>query len=149
MQSGGIILETDQFFYQMVGRDPGHYDYDATQLDEARRWNLDRFCKALSDGTNPIVVDRGNGRNMETRQYLQLARAHNYRVELKEPDSPWWQELRVLLKYRQSVDSSLFDQWADWLAEKSRSTHRVPAATIRQWMDGWKSDLTVDEIWNC
>jgi hypothetical protein len=30
----------------------------------------------------------------------------------------------------------------------SRETHRVPASTIKDWMDGWKWDLTVDEILN-
>ncbi len=149
VQSGGIVLETDQFFNQMVGRDPTQYHYDPARLDEARRWNLGRFKKSLVDRIDPIVVDRGNGRNKETRRYLELARDHGYQVELKEPDSPWWRELRILLKYREFVDPVLFDRYAHWLAEKSQATHRVPAETIRQWMAGWKSELTVDEIWNC
>ena len=31
----------------------------------------------------------------------------------------------------------------------SRSTHRVPASTIRRWMDKWQSDLTVQDILDC
>ena len=37
-------------------------------------------------------------------------------------------------------------QWADRLSEMSRQTHRVPASTIRHWMDHWKHDLTVRDI---
>ncbi len=97
-------------------------------------------------GESPIVIDRGNGLNAETRQYVVLAREHGYQVELREPNSPWWQELRVLLKYKQHVSSELLDQWADALAKRSRETHRVPTKTIRKWMDAWRSDLTIEEI---
>ena len=30
----------------------------------------------------------------------------------------------------------------------SKQTHRVPASTIRNWMDHWKHDLTVEDILN-
>ena len=69
--------------------------------------------------------------------------------KLAEPDSRWWQELRVLLKYQQSVDAKLFDAWARKLADATRDTHRVPASTIRRWMNGWRHDLTVDDILDC
>jgi hypothetical protein len=142
----GVVLETDQFFYTQIGDDPGRFDYCEQRLPEARQWNLNRFRDALAHGVSPIVIDRGNGLNPETRQYIVLAHEHDYRVELREPDSPWWQELRVLLKYKQYVSSDLLDQWADALAARSRQTHRVPSATIRRWMQAWKSDLTVDQI---
>ncbi len=46
------------------------------------------------------------------------------------------------------VTKEILYDWADRLAEMSRSDHRVPAPTIRRWMDKWKHDLTVDEILN-
>lgn len=46
------------------------------------------------------------------------------------------QELHVLLKYSKFVDGTLFDQWAEQLAPKSATGHRVPAATIRRWIKG-------------
>jgi len=142
----GVICETDEYFYSHVGDDPTRYDYRDDLLDAARHWNFSRFSQALHERRTPIVVDRGNGLNCETRKYAVLALEHGYQVELREPDSPWWQELRVLLKYRQYVAPELFEQWADVLAEKSRYTHRVPASTILRWMHSWKPDLTVDEI---
>jgi len=142
----GIICETDQFFYSQVGENPSSFDYDANLWEDARRWNFQRFSDAVDAGVETIVVDRGNGLNVESQVYARYAVEHGYRVELKEPESDWWQELRVLLKYRKFVDSSLFDQWADALAQKSQQTHRVPASRIRRWMGKWKYDLTVQEI---
>ncbi len=142
----GVVLETDQYFYTQVGDDPGNYSYSEELLPVARRWNFDRFRQAIAHHASPIVVDRGNGLNAETREYAALAFAQGYRVELAEPDSSWWQELRVLLKYKQHVDDKLFDAWAKQLSDATQDAHRVPAATIRHWMSRWKHDLTVEEI---
>ncbi|WP_168566938.1 AAA family ATPase [Crateriforma spongiae] len=142
----GVVLETDQFFYTQVGDDPGHYDYDAELLQTARDWNFERFRLAIRQQASPIVVDRGNGLNAETQRYAVLAAESGYQINLAEPDSPWWQELRVLLKYKQYVDETLFDQWAEKLSEATRRTHRVPASTIRRWMRAWRAELTIEEI---
>lgn len=145
-ESGGIVLETDEYFYTQVGDDPSRYDYQEALLPEARRWNFDRFQSAVAQAISPIIVDRGNGLNHETRAYATHALEHGYDVELVEPDSAWWQELRVLLKYKDHVDDKIFDAWAKKLADQTRDTHRVSASTIRQWMDSWRNDLTVEEI---
>lgn len=144
----GVVLETDQYFYTQVGDDPASYDYREAVLPPAREWNLARFRVAIAQGISPIVVDRGNGLNPETREYAAYAVEHGYQVELAEPDSPWWLELRVLLKYRQHIDGTLFDAWARRLADTTRDTHRVPFATIRRWMNHWCHDLTVEDILN-
>ena len=142
----GVVCETDQYFYSEVGDDPHHYNFDTALLPAARDWVLASFQAALQTGRSPIVVDRGNGRNAESRVFVELADRHGYSIEIREPDSPWWQELRVLLKYREFVADELFDQWAEALAEKSVTNHRVPVAIIRKWMRGWKHDLTVNDI---
>ena len=141
----GVVLETDEYFYLMVGDDPGRFDYREDLLPAARQWNFDRFVRAVAAGITPILVDRGNGLNRETRRYAQHAIEHGYRVELKEPESEWWQEIRVLLKYKPATREILY-QWADQLAAKSRRTHRVPVETIRLWMDKWRHDLTIEQI---
>lgn len=141
----GVVCETDAYFYTHIGEDPTRYDYRPELLEEARRWNFARFKEAVGNGITPIVVDRGNGLNLSTRIYARHAVDHGYEVELKEPESEWWQELRVLLKYK-PVTRPLLLQWADILARMSRSSHRVPAAVIRRGMEKWKSDLTVSDI---
>ena len=80
---------------------------------------------------------------------LPCAAENGYAVELAEPDSSWWQELRVLLKYKEFVADRLFDAWAQRLADSTRDTHRVPASTIRHWMRNWRHDLTVEQILKC
>ena len=103
---------------------------------------------AIAKAVSPIVVDRGNGLNAETARYARYAARHGYSVQLGEPDSPWWIELRVLLKFKQHVADELFDAWASKLSQSTRDGHRVPAATIRHWMSSWRYDLTVEEILN-
>jgi hypothetical protein len=144
----GLVVETDEYFYTQVGTDPASYDYSRDLLPMARKWNLARLKDALVASVSPIVVDRGNGLNAETRALAALAVDHGYRVELAEPDSPWWQELRVLLKYKEFVDEKLFDAWAQKLAKSTRDGHRVPAFTIRHWMQHWRPDVTVEQILN-
>jgi predicted kinase len=144
---GGVIFETDEYFYTQVGTDPTKFNYKKELQQTACDWNFERFCRAVDEGISPIVVDRGNSRSLESRRYARYARDRGYELQLVEPDSPWWQEIRVLLKYRKLTRPALYE-WADKLAEMSRSTHRVPARTIRDWMDGWKWDLTIEEILN-
>lgn len=141
----GIVLETDQYFYTEVGDDPRQYDYSADLLPAAQRWNFQRFTLAVGAGVSPIVVDRGNGLNAETRRYAKHGIEHGYGVELREPESSWWIEIRSLLQNPAAHRESLYE-WADQLAHMSRTSHRVPAATIRGWMDHWKHDLTVEQI---
>lgn len=144
----GLLLETDEYFYTQVGTNPASYDFDKDLLPEARKWNLARLKAALVAGVSPIVVDRGNGLNAETREFAVIAVEHGYDVELAEPDSPWWLELRVLLKYKEFVDDKLFDMWAQKLAQNTRDGHRVPVSTIRRWMQHWRHDVTVEQILN-
>ena len=142
----GVVVETDSYFYTEVGEDLTCYDYDHELLPAAREWNFERFREAVLLGRSPIVVDRGNGLNAESRAYAVFAVQHGYAVELAEPESPWWQELRVLLKYRRHLSDEVLDSWSHKLADASRRTHRVPAATIRSWMNSWRHDLTVQQI---
>ena len=144
-QAGGLICETDEYFHTQVGDDPSKYNYRKDLQQAACDWNFLRFCRAVEEGISPIIVDRGNSRSLESRRYARFAVSHGYRVEMAEPDSWWWQEIRVLLKYKRMTKPALYE-WAEKLSEMSRSTHRVPASTIRDWMDKWKWDLTVEEI---
>src|SRR4051794_3566914 len=107
----GVVCETDEYFYKHVGDDPTSYDYRDELLQEACQWNLDRFRKALEAGLTPIVVDRGNALSVDSQVYARLAVEHGYHLELREPESPWWQEIRTLLKDKDR-NRALLDQWA-------------------------------------
>jgi hypothetical protein len=141
----GLVCETDEFFHTQVGDTTMAYSYDADRQQEARDWNYLRFTAAVDVNVSPIVVDRGNGLNPETQRYAQYAVDRGYNVVIAEPDSPWWQEIRVLLKYKEHT-MPVLEQWADELATKNRSTHRTPEKTIRRWMRNWRWDVTVKSI---
>ena len=141
----GLVLETDRFFYEAKADGVERYVYHESRLAEARAWNFQRFSEALALSRTPIVVDRGNGLNDETRRYARLARERDYEVELAEPDSPWWQDIRVLLKYRPATWPVL-EQLAEQLHRRSRATHRVPLERILKLMRDWRSDLTIQQI---
>lgn len=142
----GVILETDEYFYSQVGDDTQCYDYDDALLEEAREWNLNRFRKEVDANRPLIIVDRGNGLNAATRVYIDYAMQHGYDVQFREPDSPWWNEVRVLLKYKHFITASLFEQLADELSKRTRGAHRVPAKLILRWMNAWRHDLTIDDV---
>lgn len=141
----GVICETDSYFHTEIGDDPERYDYDPALLEKAREWNLGRFREALEQGRSPVIVDRGNGLSAGTQLYAQMAVEFGYAVELQEPDSPWWQEIRVLLKYPKHT-GPILDMWAGRLAELNQKTHRTSPAEIRRRMQRWKNDLSVEEI---
>lgn len=143
----GVVCETDEYFYSQVGDDPTKFEYRDGLMDEAREWNFERFKKAVDTGVSPIVVDRGNSLSTESKIYAVYALERGYRVELKEPESEWWQEIRVLLKYK-DVTKPILYQWANRLYKINRSTHRVPLSQIRRWIDKWKWDLTIEDILN-
>jgi len=141
----GIVCETDQYFYTEVGNDPCSYDYRADLIEAGRRWNFTNFQKALDQGITPIVVDRGNSLSLVSQQYAQYAIDQGYKVAFKEPESTWWQEIRVLLKYKRYTRPVL-SAWAERLEQISRPKHRVSAAVILHRMDRWRWDLTVQDI---
>lgn len=141
----GCVCETDDYFYTQLGDDPEKYSYDVEQLKNARDWSFVRFQQAVDAGITPIVVDRGNSLSEESLRYARYCMEQNYSVALKEPDSPWWSEIRVLLKYKQYTWPVL-TIWSERLAQLSLSTHRVSASVIQQRMDRWQWDLSIDDI---
>jgi len=141
----GVVCETDEYFRTQIGEDTDRLDDRAELIDAARRWNFGRFQEAVQVGLSPIVVDRGNALSLRTRQYARYAVDHGYHVELKEPTWELWHEIRVLLKYKDHTKEILYE-WAEWLAKMNQATHGVPVSAIRQWIDHWKWDLTVEEI---
>jgi hypothetical protein len=94
-----LYRDSDEYFYEHIGDDPTRYGYRDDRLADARQWSFARFAQAVRERRMPVIVDRGNGLNAATREYVVYALENGYQVELKEPDSEWRQELRVLLKY--------------------------------------------------
>lgn len=94
----GVVCETDAFFRDqpdipfIVAGDP------LWSRSRSRRWYREQFMRAVSGGRSPIVVDRGNGLDRETYFYARYAVTHGYQVELAEPTTEWWTEVKGLLE---------------------------------------------------
>ena len=142
---GGIVLETDSYFRSFTESGATQYAFDSKKLSDARKWVMERFIEALTEGISPIVIDRGNGVNSESRAFARKAKELDYHVEICEPTSEWWLEIRTLLRYR-PYTNGILDAWAGELAEKSKQTHCVSSQTIRRWMECWQDDVTVADI---
>lgn len=141
----GVVCETDEYFFTQVGDDPEKYDYQSELLEKARDWNFERFTEVVNKGITPVVIDRGNGLTKSTQIYARYGVDNGYAVELREPESEWWQEIHVLLKYKQHT-RPILRKWAEVLATMSKYTHRVPVSVIWHQMEKWKVNLTIDDI---
>lgn len=145
-QAGGIICETDEYFYRGLRQSPRNYRYSDAQLQTARDWNFERFSQALQSKITPIVVDRGNGLDVETQRYVKRAIAHGYKPILREPESPIWKELRPLLVDINAVEAVTLERWIEKLYQLNQFTHRTPRSTIRDRLMRWKFNLSISDI---
>ncbi len=142
---GGVLIEFDEFFYTQVGRDRSRYDWSRRLLPQARQWNFERIRRAILVGATPIIVDSDNHPDPTTRRYVACAVRHGYQVRFREPDSPWWRQIRMLLQDKQANRVALA-AWAAKLAAMSRGTHNVPLSNILWRIEHWDHALTVDHF---
>ncbi len=141
---GGIHIEFDEFFYTQAGDNPARYDWSAKLLPSARRWNYERIKRAIQNNASPIVVDSDNSPCATTGAYVTLALDHGYQINFKEPETPWWREIRRLLDDKKANREALRN-WAQKLVLLSRGTHRVPLERFLHRIERW-DNLTVETI---
>jgi len=116
----GVVFSTDDFFTI-----DGKYQYDPEMIGYAHTWNQGRAKKAMRDGVSPIVIDNTHVAGWEAKPYVEAAIANGYKIEVREPQTPW-----------------KFD--AEALAQKN--SHGVPLDIIQQMINNWEPNLTAEEI---
>jgi len=141
----GVALEFDEYFYTQVGTDPSRYDWSRKRLSDAREWNVERATLALALGLSPVVLDDDNGLGQTTRRVVRAALEHGYVIEFQEPRTPWWREIRELLRDKRANKQAL-EIWASKLTGLSRATHRVPFESFLRRIERWQDELTVDAV---
>lgn len=130
----GLVLETDEYFYTQVGTASTHYDYDKDLLPAARQWNLGRLRDVLAAGVSPIVIDRGNGLNSETREFAVCAVEGGYTVESAEPVFAMVAGVASVIEVQRICRRQTVRRLGQKLADSTRHADRVPASTIRSWI---------------
>jgi NEDD4-binding protein 2 len=78
--------------------DEGVYKFDIKKLGDAHKWNQERAFVALKEKKSPIVIDNTNLQAWEPRPYVVKALEHGYRVEIREPETPWKKDASELAK---------------------------------------------------
>jgi len=144
-ERSGVVFEFDEFFYTQVGDAASRFDWSDDLLPQARRWNMERIKRAIDEGISPVIVDSDNSIDRYTRGYVSYAIECGYDVQLKEPESPWWRQIRGLLQDKESNQEALA-AWARKLVAVSQGTHRVPLSMFIYRIDGWKSNVTIEDI---
>ncbi|XP_033017124.1 NEDD4-binding protein 2 isoform X2 [Lacerta agilis] len=120
---GGVILSTDDYFYQKNGQ----YQFNADCLADAHEWNRKRAKEAFEKGTTPIIIDNTNTQAWEMKPYVALAQEHKYKVIFREPDT-WWKFKPKELE--------------------RRNIHGVSKETIKRMLERYEHCLTVNSILN-
>lgn len=72
------LLSVDDFFTT----DNGVYEFDKEKLQEAYKWNFEKFKRALESKIPLIVVDNTNIKAFHYWHYIDTAQRNNYRVSI-------------------------------------------------------------------
>tara|TARA_B100000941_G_C28449734_1_gene524362 strand:- start:450 stop:980 length:531 start_codon:yes stop_codon:yes gene_type:complete len=142
----GLIFSTDEYFYtQIKPEKPDQYSFHPRFLGHAHKWNYVRTTLAINEGHPLVIVDNTNTTASEPKKYVEYAINQDYEVEVQEPTSDRWMEIRELL-YSKKANKSELKEWAKKLAEGSAETHNVPQNAIERMMWRWECDLTPEII---
>uniref|UniRef100_A0A670JBY5 NEDD4 binding protein 2 n=1 Tax=Podarcis muralis TaxID=64176 RepID=A0A670JBY5_PODMU len=120
---GGVILSTDDYFYQKNGQ----YQFNADCLADAHEWNWKRAKEAFEKSITPIIIDNTNTQAWEMKPYVALSQEHKYKVIFREPDT-WWKFKPKELE--------------------RRNIHGVSKETIKRMLERYERCLTVNSILN-
>jgi hypothetical protein len=144
----GVIHSTDEYFYKILKPEqPEVYNFNPHFLGDAHRWNRVRTQKAIEEGVSPIIIDNTNSTASEPKCYCVYAHHQDYEIQIEEPTSDRWLEIRELLRDKRGNKDKL-KKWAKILEEGSKNTHNVPAYSIERMMWRWECDLTPLDILN-
>ncbi|XP_026555610.1 NEDD4-binding protein 2 isoform X3 [Pseudonaja textilis] len=119
----GIILSTDDYFYQKNGQ----YQFDADCLADAHEWNWKRAKEAFEKRITPIIIDNTNTQAWEMKPYIALSQQHKYKVIFREPDT-WWKFKPKELE--------------------RRNVHGVSKEKIKRMLERYEHCLTANSILN-
>lgn len=127
----GIICDPHKWFEE------NQEEFRHYKLTIAKRWAWSRCKVAASQGITPIVMDMHVGINNITRKQLKNLEHQGYVVELVEPDSDDWKQIRSLLLFNRQLNRLLLDQWAETLAKRNQFYKYIE---IRTRMNNWRFD---------
>lgn len=142
----GLIFSTDEYWYKIRKPDqPDHYSFNPRYLADAHNWNQQRTFRKIELGEPLIIIDNTNTTSSEPKKYVEYAHWQDYEINIEEPTSERWLEIRELL-FDKKGNKKQLKQWAAKLAEGSKESHSVPQWSIERMMWRWESNLSVEQI---
>jgi predicted kinase len=116
----GVVVSTDDYFMEN-----GEYKFDPDKLREAHAWAQNQIEEVMQRGISPIVADNTNVKAWEMKPIVQLALKYGYKVEVREPTTPWKFDPVELAK---------------------RNKHGVPQEKIEEKIEEWDTDISLENI---
>lgn len=116
----GVVVSSDDYFME-----DGEYKFDPEKLREAHTWAQNQVEDSMKKGISPVVADNTNVRAWEMKPMVLLALQYGYRVEVKEPNTPWKLDPVELAK---------------------RNKHGVPQDVIEKKIEEWDTDTSLENI---
>ena len=116
----GLVLSTDSYFTIN-----GQYMFDPEKLPEAHQWTQQKAIEAMKKGISPLVIDNTNVQAWEMKEYTQQGLKYGYKIEVREPNTPWKFDAEELAK---------------------RNTHDVPQDMIEKSLDKWDRNVDIQTI---
>lgn len=123
----------------------GRYEWSPERLHHAHNLCFGATRDAMRRRLTPLVVDNTNVRMAEIFPYLELALQYGYKVEIREPTSPWWvADVAPYLENKQKYRAEL-ERAAQILFEKGQ--HGVPLDTIlNRMLLRWHTNVSAEEM---
>ncbi|KAG4100847.1 P-loop containing nucleoside triphosphate hydrolase protein [Neocallimastix lanati (nom. inval.)] len=114
----GVVLSADDYF--LVN---GKYEYDPSKIGEAHLFNQESCREKCEKGVSPVIIDNTNVKCWEAKVYVEIALHYGYKIEVREPETPWWK-----------------NRDPEKLARKT--LHGVPLKKIKGMLDRWDDDFS-------
>lgn len=133
----GNVFSADDFFGNSLEEYIRNWKYES--LGEAHALCQSRCRDAMRIKSSPLCVDNTNILSRDVLPYVKLALQYGYSLEIREPTSPWWLQIRPLLVRKNMAE---LDAAALTLFEKCR--HGVPLVTIRRMLGRWDVNMSAD-----
>ena len=111
------------------------YDLNWNQdlVYKAHWWNNSNLHIAMQKGISPLVLDNTHVKRKEYTYPLELAKKYGYKVEIKEPESPWWKAYR---KHLTDKNPEKLAELVDILHQKN--SHGVSKQKLLKMAERWQ-----------
>ena len=111
--TSSVICSADDFFMRN-----GEYKFNPKMLWKAHETCIKKFETHLKKQTEIVILDNTNTKKWEYAEYIELAKTHNYEIEIKIPETSWAFDIDICAK---------------------RNSHGVPAEAIERMKERWEN----------